>query len=102
MSTRPSSFLEHHFRPRLVTALLRVAVIGAWRGPSIVDDNDDLSDVEDFVRAAPVRSAPRPSAVRVLRDVSPASSPVSGPGAQSSAPVIASEVPEEPGHSVAA
>lgn len=46
------------FRPGLVTALAKVALIGTWQGRTFLDDNLVLDDVADFVpdeSSAPVR-----------------------------------------------
>ena len=37
------------FRPSLVTALIKVAMIGTWRGRTFLDDNLELDDVAGFV-----------------------------------------------------
>jgi hypothetical protein len=53
MSTRIGGF-----RPGVVTALLKVALIGSWNGRTFLDDNLVLDDVADFVpteTATPVR-----------------------------------------------
>lgn len=75
MSTRIGSF-----RPGTLAALVKVAMIGTWRGRTFLDDDRDLADIADFV---PVEAA---TAVR-LPVVEP--STVEPPTA-------------DPGHSVAA
>ncbi len=79
MSTRIGSFVDEHFRPGLVTALIKVAMIGAWKGRTFLDDDNDLADVADFV---PTELAPPV--------------PLSAPAAAEAATV------EAPAHSVAA
>jgi hypothetical protein len=37
------------FRPSLVTALVKVAMIGTWRGKTFLDDDLELGDVAGFV-----------------------------------------------------
>jgi hypothetical protein len=41
------------FRPGLVTALVKVAMIGTWRGRTFLDDDLELDDVADFVPDEP-------------------------------------------------
>lgn len=50
MNTRIGSF-----RPGILPALVKVAMIGTWRGRTFLDDDRDLDDIEDFV---PVETAP--------------------------------------------
>ena len=68
------------FRPSLVTALVKVAMIGTWRGRTFLDDNLELDDVADFVPDEP----PEPLHLPV------------------SASVVESEPVADSGHSVAA
>lgn len=53
MSTRLVSSLHDRLPARLVTALLKVAMIGWWQGRTFLDDDQDLSDVADFTPAEP-------------------------------------------------
>lgn len=50
-------------RPGLLTALIKVALIGTWRGRTFLDDDRDLSDVADFEPAetAPAGHLPVPA-----------------------------------------
>jgi len=48
------------FRPGLVTALVKVAMIGSWNGRTFLDDNLDLADVADFVPVEPAASVRLP------------------------------------------
>jgi len=48
MSTRLGTSLHGRFRPRMVIALVKVAMIGTWRGHTFLDDDRDLSDVAEF------------------------------------------------------
>jgi hypothetical protein len=41
------------FRPGLLTALIKVAMIGTWRGRTFLDDNLELNDVAGFVPDQP-------------------------------------------------
>lgn len=51
MTTRIGSFVGDHFHPRLVTALVKVAMIGTWKGRTFLDDNAGFDDISDFVAA---------------------------------------------------
>jgi hypothetical protein len=51
MTTRVGSFVGGHFHPRLVTALVTIAMIGTWRGRTFLDDDSGFDDVADFVPA---------------------------------------------------
>jgi hypothetical protein len=42
------------FRPGLLTALVKVAMIGTWRGRTFLDDNLELDDIAGFVPDEPV------------------------------------------------
>lgn len=41
------------FQPGLLTALVKVAMIGTWRGRTFLDDNLELDDVAGFVPDEP-------------------------------------------------
>lgn len=51
MSTSLGRNAQGHLRPGLVVALVKVALIGTWRGRTFLDDDADLSDIADFVPA---------------------------------------------------
>ncbi len=50
------------FRPGLVAALVKVAMIGTWRGRTFLDDNRELDDVVDFVPDEPAEPVQLPVA----------------------------------------
>jgi hypothetical protein len=72
------------FRPGLVPALVKVAMIGTWRGRTFLDDNRELDDVVGFVPEEPAEPLRLP-----LGGSSTGTSPVEQPAVA-------------PGHSVAA
>lgn len=55
MSTRIGSTETRRFRPGLLAALVKVAMISTWRGRTFLDDDLDLADVADFVPAEPTQ-----------------------------------------------
>jgi hypothetical protein len=68
MRTRVGGFALDYCRPGLLAALLKIAVIGTWRGRTFLDDDADLADVADFV---PAETMPMPAA-------SPSAAPAGG------------------------
>jgi hypothetical protein len=72
------------FQPGLLTALIKVAMIGTWRGRTFLDDNLELDDVAGFV---PDQTA---EPMRLPGGTAPTSTPA------------AAQPTASPGHSVAA
>ena len=64
MSTHIGSFSTSISVPVSSTALVKVAMIGAWQGRTFLDDDNDLADVADFV---PDELAPPSAAQRSRR-----------------------------------
>lgn len=60
MSTRIGNLIGQRFQPRLLPALLKVAVIGAWEGRGLPDEGEDLEQAEILAMIA--AEAPRPTA----------------------------------------
>jgi hypothetical protein len=67
------------FRPGLITALVKVAMIGTWRGRTFLDDNLELDDVVGFVPDEPAEPLHLP-VVAATTSTPPVEQPVAEPG----------------------
>jgi len=88
------------FRPSLITALVKVAMIGTWRGRTFLDDNREYDDIADFVAADRDDATPLDDALP-LQVSAPAVSGQPAPVGQSESGRPGSG-PADRGHSVAA
>jgi hypothetical protein len=73
--------MNTHFgsvRPGLLTALIKVAMIGTWRGRTFLDDNLELDDVAGFVpdqAAEPMRLPVGSTPINTQAATQPTASP---------------------------
>jgi hypothetical protein len=51
MRTRIGRLTGAYCRPGLVTALVKVAMIGTWKGRTFLDDDSEFVDIAGFVPA---------------------------------------------------
>ncbi len=78
MSTRIGNLIGRRFQPRLLPALLKVAVIGAWESRGVPDAEDDLEQAEILAaieadrQAATVQPVPAPVVIPAATPQHPA------------------------------
>ncbi len=79
----------HGFRPGLVAAMVKIAMIGTWRGRTFLDDDLELDDIADFVPDEPSTPVQLPVSATISAGKQPDTLPLDPPVADT-------------GHSVAA